>query len=190
MSFDESVSQKQQAFRLESQPAILVAAAIAVLLFIYFLTDTFALSPWRYASTPPVLAFIACGVLATLIGLAIGRKAPLLERLTIALLLGGMVGAALWPAALRVNAATAEAAPEPVLYERVEAGVYQAVTTEHPELTFYGHQEYWAHPSQNERRRFHLQQGRLGFWQVDYDRIRDDMSLYYSILEDLNGEQP
>lgn len=158
----------------------LTFAALALLT--YFVIDTFLLSPWRYADGPPIFLFVLTGLVFALAAAGLGKGAPRLERLGVTLLFGVAVGAASWPAALRVNATDGQ--PETVTYQSVAPGEFEPVSGDYPLLTFEGFEDYWQHPEQRADHDFELHRGPLGFWQLNHNRVVGEMREFFTSKDD------
>lgn len=155
---------------------VLTFAALGFLA--YFLVDYFFVSPWRYAEGPSVLVFVFTSVVLMAACAGLGKGAPRLEHLVVTLLFGVSVGAACWPAALRLNAMGAQSFV--VTYQSVAPGEFEAADGSHPRLTFKGFEEYWADSGQRGSYDFELLHGHLGFWQYNHRRIMGEMREFFS----------
>lgn len=171
---------EENRFDLTTHPGTMAAVGLIIGLLLYFVADSFFLFDWRYASAPPWPALISTGALGAVIGILMGRGAPGRERLVLALMLGGAVGAATWPGALRLNASLATTNPMPVVYEYRAVGEYRATDGRHPPLSFSGFEAYWTDPARRENQTFHLLEGPLGIVQIDYSRIIERIQAFHA----------
>jgi len=156
----------------------LTVAALALLG--YFVVDTYFTSPWRYAESAPVPAFALTGLVLATAAAGLGRGAPRLERLGVTLLFGLAVGAACWPAALRLNAAFSNQAAVTVTYHSLAPGEFEPVAGDYPPLRFTGFEDYWSHPDQRDRYEFELLRGPLEFWQLNQRRVTGEMRAFFT----------
>ena len=152
----------------------------ALVLLGYFVVDTFFASPWRYAGSAPVLAFVLTGPVLAAAAAGLGRGAPKLERWGVTLLFGVAVGAACWPAALRVNAAFSSQDAVGVTYYSVAPGEFKPVEGDYPPLSFTGFKDYWSHPDQRGNYDFELLHGPLEFWQLNHRRVTAEMRAFFT----------
>lgn len=173
-------NKEEDRFDLTTHPGTMAAMGLIIGFLIYFVADSFFLFDWRYASEPPWPALISTGALGAVIGILMGRGAPGRERLVLALMLGGAVGAAAWPGALRLNASLAQTAPVPVVYEYRAVGEYRATEGDHPPLNFNGFEAYWTDPARRRNQTFHLLEGPLGIIQIDYSRIIERVQAFHA----------
>lgn len=155
---------------------ILTVAALSLLG--YFLVDNFFVSPWRYADNPPIVLFMLTGLVFAVACAGLGKGAPRLERLSVTVLFGLSIGAACWPAALRVNASGGQV--EVVTYRSVAPGEFESVGGNYPPLVFTGFEEYWVHPDQRGYYDFELLRGPLNFWQLNHGRVVGEMREFFS----------
>jgi len=165
-------------YRMTSHKGPLAVMVCMLLLLIYFVLDNFFFSPWNHANLWPALVFAAVGIAAGVIAWHIARAAPFRERLGVSLMLGAAVGLALWPASLRINAIGIDERPGPVSYAPVDSGVYHAQEDGYPRLRFVGNSDYWEIAEGLGERVFRPARGTLGFWQLDFRDIQEDIRLY------------
>lgn len=158
--------------------ASLTVAAMALLG--YFVVDTYFTSPWRYAQSAPLPAFALTGLVLAMAAAGLGRGAPRLERWGVTLLFGVAVGAACWPAALRVNAAFSDREAVIIGYHSVAPGEFEPVAGDYPPLKFTGFEDYWSHPDQRGRYEFELLRGSLEFWQLNQRRVTGEMRAFFT----------
>jgi len=158
--------------------ASLTIAALALLG--YFVIDTYFTSPWRYAENAPLPAFALTGLVLATAAAGLGRGAPRLERLGVTLMFGLAVGAACWPAALRLNAAFSNQEAVTITYYSVAPGEFEPVAGDYPPLDFTGFEDYWFHPDQRGRYDFELLRGPLEFWQLNRRRVTGEMRAFFT----------
>lgn len=149
----------------------------------YAVLDTYFISPWIYVGSPPTGPLLAAGSIGLAVALLGGRGAPQMERYAIAGLLALSAAGAVYPALLRVNAATDPDGAAGYRFRQTAVGEFRAV--DHPEIPavrFDGEREFWAQTEVGSEREFVLARGSLGFWQLDMRPVQMDMRLYYTGL--------
>lgn len=158
---------------------------------LYALVDTYITGSYRALELLPSMPFIEAGVVAGLGAWLLGRGAPALERTVVGALTVIAVVAAVYPAILRLNAATAE--PEIVAYRATAPGVFEALRAGYPaiDLTDIQADEYWAALPPGSFHEFTLMRGEAAFYQLDllplYARTK---AFYESRSENQNGSPP
>lgn len=167
-----------KAYRMTSHRGPLAVMICMLLLLIYFILDNFFFSPWHHANLWPAPVFAVIGLGAAGLAWYVAKAAPFRERLGVALMLGAAVGLALWPASLRLNAIGIEDRPGPVYYIPIEAGVYEPVEEGYPALRFIGNSDYWETAEGMGERVFRPARGTLGFWQLYFRFVSDDIRRY------------
>lgn len=146
----------------------------------YAILDAFFLSPWRYAEMPPAGPFLAAGAAGLAVAMVVTRSAPRLERFTLAGLLALASAGAAYPGMLRVNAATDADGVAGYPYRQVETGRFEpAAHPGMPELVFTQGMEFWEAFPPDAEREFLLARGKLGFWQLDLDEVREAQRNFY-----------
>ncbi|MEA5446593.1 hypothetical protein VCB98_12270 [Gammaproteobacteria bacterium AB-CW1] len=173
-----------QSYDLERHPGMLIMSVLLLAMLIYFILDTFVFSPWQHTSLQPAFFMAGLGLMGGGLAWLSGRGAPGKERLGLAIALGAVFAMALWPASLRLNAIGAEDQRHTVAYESVEAGVYVPLEGEYPDVRFYGNRAFWETMEASPDFSITLVKGSLGFWQVYYQPIVDDIRLYRAIMAD------
>jgi len=130
-------------FALESHRHALVATVLALFLLGYAIVDI-AISQESYAVDPPWVLFALGGALAVLVGMLWLASAgvPRAETLGLSLLLGGMVGLALYPGLLRLNEATDSEGLRDFEYRLTAYVVFSPVDSRLPVLEFDKDGEY------------------------------------------------
>lgn len=183
ITHDKSRSALTDGFDLWSHKGLTAAVAGFFLLGAYAVGDTFFLSPWIYVGTPPPGPFLAAGVVGLLLAQALGRGAPPLERWAVAGLFAVAVAGAVYPALLRVNAATDPDGAAGYRFRQTGIGEFRSVDHDSiPTLRFSDEREFWAQTEVGSERVFVLARGALGFWQLDMRPVHMDMRLYYTGL--------
>jgi hypothetical protein len=147
----------------------------------YALFDTFILNPYWFAGTPPHTTACAIGAAAMYSGFLIGRGAPIAERLIVAALFGGAIGATTYSASLRINQWTSQDGPIPVTYH-YSGGRFESSQSGYPPLHFAG--DGARKMQQKGSHEIVLLQGSLGFYQFDLERLRKDLDAYIRIGTD------
>jgi hypothetical protein len=134
---------------------------------IYTLVDAFFLLQYTALGGMPKWPFAAVAILTAPVAIVLGRGAPSVERYAVAALVVVAVSWAVYPAMLRVNALTGES--ESVAYRSTEVGVFEAPSGNYPRIDLAGRVEpaYWQNLGTDERFRFRLVRGSLGFYQLD-----------------------
>jgi len=177
---DESPSALAEGFDLWSHKGLTVAVVGFFLVGAYAVGDAFFASPWVYLEAPPPGPFLAAGVVGLVLAQALGRGAPSLERWAVAGLFAVAAAGAVYPALLRVNAATDPDGAIAYRFEQTGSGEFRSV--DHPgmpALQFDGEREFWAQTEVGSEREFVLARGSLDFWQLDMRPVQMDMRLFY-----------
>jgi len=166
-------------FALESHRHALVATVLALFLLSYAIFD-FALYEESYAVEPPWVLFALGGATAVLVGMLWLASAgvPRAETLGLSLLLGGMVGLALYPGLLRLNEATDSEGLRDYEYRLTAYVVFSPVDSRLPGLEFPSYKDYWRQFALGTTHQFELRKGGLGFYQVNLAPVRAKMREY------------
>jgi hypothetical protein len=168
-------------FSLESNRHALVGAVLVIALLCYAVVDL-AVNEEIYAVDPPLVLFAVGGSIAVLAGLlwfaSVG--VPRAEVFGLSLLLGGAVGFALYPGALRLNAATDSEGLRSYDYRLTSYVVFSPLDSKMPVLEFPGDADYWRQFSLGTVHPFDLRKGGLGFYQVDMGPVHAKMHDYFA----------
>jgi multidrug transporter EmrE-like cation transporter len=168
-------------FALESHRHALVATVLALLLLGYAIVDI-AISQESYAVDPPFVLFALGGAIAVLVGMLWLASAgvPRAETLGLSLLLGGMVGLALYPGLLRLNEATDSEGLRDCEYRLTAYVVFSPVNSQLPVLEFDKDGQYWRQFALGTTHKFELRKGGLGFYQVNMAPVYAKLREYYT----------
>jgi hypothetical protein len=168
-------------FSLESNRNALVGTVLVIALLCYAVVDL-AVNEEAYAVDPPLVLFALGGAIVALVGLLWFASAgvPRAETLGLSLLLGGACGFALYPGALRVNAATDSQGLHTYDYRLTSYVVFSPLDTRLPELTFPSDADYWGQFKLGTVHPFELRKGGLGFYQVNMAPVHAKMHDYFA----------
>jgi hypothetical protein len=168
-------------FALEKNPHTLALVIVFFGLLFYALGDTFFVGQETYAEVPPYGVLVACGVVAAVAAALWMRRGqvPWAENLFVALLLGGALGAAGYPGALRINALTDGEGLRKYSYQLAPQGKLQPLTPGLPVLAFPQYPEYWGQFATGSRHEFELRRGTLGFYQLDMRPVNEALRDFY-----------
>lgn len=167
-------------FDLARHPGMVGQLALLFGTGLYALADTFFLAAYVPLEWMPAWPFVVTGVAAVLAVSALGRGAPRTERVVVGALVAGALIAAVYPATLRVNAATAE--PETATYVAVGPGRFQARDAGLPAIDLTGAEvdEYWTQYPPGREHEFTLLHGIGGFHQLDLSPLHERTRRFYS----------
>lgn len=168
-------------FALESNRHAIAGAALVITLLLYAVVDL-AVDEEVYALSPPFALFAVAGALVALAGMRWFASAglPRAETLGLSLLLGGAFGFALYPGALRINAATDSEGLRPYDYRLTGYVVFSPLDARIPELSFPRDADYWGQFKLGTVFPFELRKGGLGFWQVNMAPVHAKMHGYFA----------
>lgn len=167
-------------FSLESNRHALVGAVLVIAVLCYAVFDL-AVNEETYAVDPPLVLFAVGGAIAVLAGVLWFASAgvPRAETLGLSLLLGGAVGFAQYPGALRVNAVTDSEGLHTYEYRLTSYVVFSPLDARVPELSFPKDADYWGQFKLGTVHSFVLRRGGLGFYQVDMAPVHAKMRGYF-----------
>jgi hypothetical protein len=167
-------------FSLESNRHALAGAVLVIALLCYAIVDL-AVNEEIYAVDPPLVLFAVGGSIAVLAGLLWFASAgvPRAETFGLSLLLGGAVGFALYPGALRLNAATDSEGLRRYDYRLTSYVVFSPLDAQVPELSLPRDADYWGQFKLGTVHPFDLRKGGLGFYQVDMGPVHAKMHDYF-----------
>ncbi len=170
-------------FALEKNPASLTVAVLFFALVIYAFADGIVIGEETYAGDIPFQWFIITGVLAAAFAVLwmVRSGVPKLESFTVALLFGGAVGVAAYPAVLRLNAFTDVDGLQ--TYEYVLQSDFVTLTSVAPgppDLSFPGYGDYWKQYEPGSKHTFELRYGGLAFYQLNLEPVRKEFRKYYT----------
>jgi hypothetical protein len=173
-------AQGPSGFALEKHRHALVAMALVLLFLCYGVLDL-ALNEEIHAVQPPLVLFVLAGAVATLASMIwlVSAGVPRLETLGLSLLLGGAIGFALYPGALRLNEATDAEGLRGYEYRLTAYVVFVPVDTNLPVLRFPRDADYWGQFKLGTTHRFELRKGGLGFYQVNMQPVHAKMREYF-----------
>lgn len=174
-------------FDLARHGGMVTQLAVAAIAGVYTLADGFLLGPYQPLEPLPPAPFAVAATGAALAAVVLGRGAPRLERWAVGLLAVAAVGAAVYPATLRLNALTAE--PEQVTYRAVAAGRFTAPGNLHPpvDLSGYDLDAYWAQYPPGAQHLFTVLSGVAGFRQLDLAPFYRRTRAFYSAVAGANA---
>lgn len=158
----------RQAFALEKNRVALVAVAAFFALVIYGLVD-WMLNQETYAGTPPFAVYLTAGGITTVLVFAWLRQSavPMAECLAVSLLLGAVLGAALYPGLLRINQITDTVGLQTYRYVLQRDFSLVPENDGLPVLAFPKFPEYWEQFGPGSTHEFRLRRGGLEFYQID-----------------------
>lgn len=146
----------------------------------YAVADTAFLTPWRYLEWPAPDYFFLTAVVAAVVAWLVSRGAPKLERWAVVGLFAGAAAGAVYPALLRINAATDRDGVSAYRYRQVEVGRFEPVDRpDIPRLEFNRGVEYWESLEHGGELEFRLARGALKFWQLDLSEVRAEQRAFY-----------
>jgi hypothetical protein len=168
-------------FALEKNPSSLAVVIAFFVLLLYALADTFVLGHETYTDAPPVSAFVAAGVLATVAAALwmLRARVPTAEGMVVALLFGAAFGAAGYPGALRINAITDGEGLHKYQYRLTPERQLEPLTAGLPTLAFPKYYEYWEQFQPGSHHEFELRKGGLGFYQLNMQPVNAVLRRFY-----------
>ncbi len=182
LSIDSGLGQIPTAASLERDPHGRVAIAIVLGLILYAFLDGMA-GPESYIDAPSSLLhiYIPAGLVgAILAGAWLYRSSlPAAEKLGLAMLIGVLVGVAMVPGALRINALTDSGGPERYDFYVVTFGADEVVLRPLkdglPDIDYFARHAYWDRYRNGALYPVQVHKGILGFYQFNSSIIIDDM---------------
>ncbi len=167
-------------FDLAKHPGLVVQLGLFFGAGLYAVGDTFFVSAFQALEALPVEPFLAVALIGAVLVFALGRGAPVVERWAVGVLTVAALTAAVHPALLRFNAATAQA--QEVAYRAVGAGRFEPMAGDLPsiDLRALGVDEYWAQYPAGAEYEFRLLRGDGGFYQVDLAPVYAHTRAFYS----------
>ncbi len=166
---------------LERNPHGRVATGIVFLLMLYTFLD-FIVGPESYIDPPSSLLhiYIPAGVTGAILAWLWLRKSSLAtaEKLGLAMLIGVLVGVAMLPGALRINALTDSIGSRTCDYfvtTGADRVVLRPVTDGLPSIDYFARHPYWDRYSNGEPYPVQVHKGILGFYQFNSSAIVDDI---------------
>lgn len=171
-------------FSLEKNPHTIAALVVLFGAMAYALGDTFV-NTETYAETPLYLVYAGGALLAGVATLTWLRGAgiPRNESLGISVLMGLVVGFALYPGLLRINQFTDTRGLQTYAYHLQDDLTLEPAHPELPELTFPGTREYWESLEPGSVHALQLRQGDLGFYQINMAPLYKKTRKFYVALD-------
>ena len=168
-------------YDLMKHPGMVMLLVGLIALGGYAVVDALFLAPWRPLDAMPVTPFLAAGVVALTGAAALTRSAPPLERWAVAGFFALAAMAAMYPAMLRLNAATDDDGATRYRYHHVETGRFEPlVDAELPPLAFDKYPEFWESLPLGSERDFLIVHGGFGFRQLDLAEVRTAQRRWFS----------
>ena len=178
---DSRLEHTSSATSLETNPHGRIATGIVFALMLYAFLDAIA-GPESYIDAPSSLLhiYIASGVVGVVLAWAWLRRSqlPILERVGLAALIGVLVGVAMVPGALRINALTDSASSKSYDYfvtSSADGIVLRPVNDGLPNIDYFARHQYWDKYSRGEIYPVQVHKGILGFYQFNSSVIIDDI---------------
>ncbi|HLY95963.1 MAG: hypothetical protein ACM3W8_05950 [Sideroxydans sp.] len=166
---------------LERNPHGRVAIGIVFLLMLYTFLD-FIAGPESYIDPPSSLLhiYIPAGVTGAILAWVWLRRSSLAtaEKLGLAMLIGVLVGTAMLPGALRINALTDSSGSRTCDYfvtPGADGVVLRPVSDGLPSIDYFARHPYWDKYSSGELYPVQIHKGILGFYQFNSSVIVDDI---------------
>lgn len=166
---------------LEKNPHGRVATGIVFLLMLYAFLD-FIAGPESYIDPPSSLLhiYIPAGVAGAILAWVWLRKSSLAtaEKFGLAMLIGVLVGVAMLPGALRINALTDSSGSKTRDYfvtPSADGVVLRPVMDGLPSIDYFARHPYWDKYSNGELYPVQVHKGILGFYQFNSSVIVDDI---------------
>lgn len=168
-------------FALEKNPRTLAATGLVFVLLAYAIADQL-LGSETYARAAPFGINLAAGLVAALLAWRWLKASavPATESAGVALLIGCVLAAALYPGLLRINQLTDRDGLAAHPYTLAADLSLRPLERDLPVLRFPRYADYWAHFTPGSRHEFHLRHGGLGFWQIDLAPVKADMRAWYA----------
>jgi hypothetical protein len=147
----------------------------------YAVADSFFIYADTYIGKPPLHLFIIGGIVMAVIAyLFLSRsKIPAYISISLALMNGIALAAALHPGLLRINQLTDDEGLRDFTYVRSGNNTYIPEQTGMPTLTMYEPMEYWARFERGSEYVFKLRKGALDFWQLDESSLVESYREFY-----------
>lgn len=169
-------------YALEKNPASLTIAVLFFAFVIYAFADGMVIGEETYVGETPFQWFVMTGVLAAAVAaLWMTRSGvPKPESLVVALLFGAAVGAAAYPAILRLNTFTDTEGLQAYDYIlQSDFVTLTSVASGPPDLSFPGYDDYWEQFKPGSKHAFELRYGGLGFYQLNFEPVRLKLREFY-----------
>ncbi|KHD04925.1 hypothetical protein PN36_05315 [Candidatus Thiomargarita nelsonii] len=170
-----------QNFALETNKHSLAAVILFFTLVAYILLDAF-LNQETYVALPFYKVYFWGGVNMAVLIVAwlVAAKVPIRKSFAVALLVGGVFGAALYPGLLRINQLTDIEGLQTYQYVLQKDYSLKALNNPSlPPLSFEQDLDYWSHFDWNSIHKIELRKGALGFYQINMAPIYADMRQYF-----------
>ncbi len=181
LAIDSTLGTVEIGTSLEKNPHGRIALGIVFLLMTYTFLDLI-LGPESYIDQPSTLLpiYISAGILgAALSGLWLYKSAlAAAEKVGLALLISVLVGVAMLPGALRINALTDTEGPVTYDYfvaQGSDGVVLRPVVEGLPTIDYFARNEFWNRFGKDDTYPVRLRKGGLGFYQFDAEAIVDDI---------------
>jgi hypothetical protein len=158
-----------------------LSTAVAMLGLLAYMVVDLMLNQETYASPPSYGVFVTGGIVAAFIAwlwLTSGGV-PAAERVFLALLFGGVFGAALYPGLLRINQLTDSEGLREHTYVMQRDLSLAPTQAGLPVLSFPQYSDYWQQFPRGSTHEFRLRRGALGFYQVDMGPVNKSMRAWY-----------
>jgi len=158
------------------------------LLICYALVDLIA-NQETYIDGYPLVWIYSAGIISSIItGVwLIKRSVPKFTAWGLALMLGFISSATMYPALLRLNQLTDVQGLSDYEYRKTDTNTFKSVSGLLPEVTMQA-TEYWNSVTYNESVMFSIRAGGLGFYQLDMAPVYSKMRIW-NCLEHANGDQ-
>jgi len=179
---DAKLDKTTNAHSLEKDPHGRIAIGIVVLLMLYAFIDAIV-GPDSYIDPPASLLhiYIAAGVVGAILAWFWLRRSALMvmEKIGLAVLIGALVGVAMLPGALRINALTDASGVGSYRYlvtYSADGVVLRPVNDGLPNIDYFARHRYWDKYAKGEIYPVQVHKGILGFYQFNSSVIIDDIN--------------
>ena len=155
---------------------------IVLLVLVAYLFTDLIINKESYLETPPVMIFVAAGILAAALFSFwfIKNTVPIGNALGLALLIGVITGAATYPALLRLNQLTDTVGLKQYHYIHVDGASFKPQDSSLPDIHLF-EDKYWDSLPKDAEFIFNLRKGGLGFYQIDMAPIYKKTRLWYCL---------
>ncbi|MDS1309121.1 hypothetical protein [Marinobacter xiaoshiensis] len=165
-------------FNLMQHKGMVIQMALLAGLGAYALVDYLMLTNYLVVGDMPIWPFVAGGLLAGALGIRLGKGAPRAEHLGLAILLGLITAAAIYPGLQRYTLIASQA-PVEITYQMTESGYFEHASFPDIDQRKSGIFEYWASLPLGENYRFSLYEPVAGFVMVDMAPVYAKSRAFY-----------
>lgn len=165
-------------FNLLKHKGMIIQLILLVGLGTYALVDYLLLTNYLVVGGMPIWPFIAGALLAGVLGVQLGKGAPPLERLGLAVLLGIMAAVAIYPGEQRYTLVTSSK-PMAITYRMTEAGYFEHARYPTIDQRQSSIPEYWQSLPLGENHTFSLYESGQGFALIDMAPVYEKSRAFY-----------